>query len=69
MLMNCTCEGDCRAPEVKTMAMDDWQALAVTKVGAECRAGFICQVHAGDLDGDGLADDAVVKLWHARGAS
>ena len=54
------------APDAKTMAMDDWQALAVTKVGADS-SGTYLQVHAGDLDGDGLADDAVVKLACARG--
>ena len=42
-----------------TMAMDDWHTLAVTGVDP---SGTYLQVHAGDLDGDGLPDDAVVKL-------
>jgi hypothetical protein len=49
------------APSSKPMAMDDWQSFAVTKVGADS-SGTYLQVHAGDLDGDGLPDDAVLKL-------
>jgi hypothetical protein len=54
------------APNAKPMAMDDWQSLAVTKVGADS-SGTYLQVHAGDLDGDGLPDDAVLKLACAAG--
>jgi len=48
----------------KTMAMDDWHALAVTGVDP---SGTYLQVHAGDLDGDGLPEVAVVKLTCAAG--
>lgn len=49
------------APDGKTMAMDDWHTLAVTGVAADSTGTYL-QVHAGDLDGDGTPDDAVVKL-------
>ena len=52
------------APDGKTMAMDDWHTLAVTAVDP---SGTYLQVHAGDLDGDGLPDDAVVKLACSAG--
>lgn len=52
------------SPGGKTMAMDDWQTLAVTGVDP---TGAYLQVHAGDLDGDGKPDDAVVKLTCAAG--
>lgn len=54
------------APDGKTMAMDDWHTLSVTGVGSDS-AGTYLRVHAGDLDGDGLPDDAVVKLVCAAG--
>ena len=51
------------APSVsKTMAMDDWQTLTITEVGGEASGPLYVQAHAGDLDGDGVPDDAVVKL-------
>lgn len=46
----------------KTMAPDDWHTLAIYGVGAEANGPLYLQVHAGDLDGDGLPDDAVLKL-------
>jgi len=54
-------------PDGKTMAMDDWHTLAITGVGGEANGPLYLQVHAGDLDGDGLPDDAVVKLVCASG--
>lgn len=46
----------------KTMAMDDWHALAITSVGGEANGPVYLRVHGGDLDGDGKADDAVLKI-------
>jgi hypothetical protein len=55
------------APDGKTMAMDDWHALAITGVSGEASGPLYLRVQAGDLDGDGTADDAVVKLVCAAG--
>lgn len=55
------------APGAKTMAMDDWHAMAITAVAGEPAGPVYLQVHAGDLDGDGAPDDAVVKLACAAG--
>ena len=55
------------APDGKTMAMDDWHALAITGVAGEASGPLYLRVQAGDLDGDGTADDAVVKLVCAAG--
>lgn len=46
----------------KTMATDDWRSVAIYGVGGEAKGPIYLQVHAGDLDGDGLPDDAVLKL-------
>jgi len=46
----------------KTMAMDDWHAMAITGVAGESSGPVYLRVQAGDLDGDGKADDAVLKL-------
>ena len=46
----------------KTMAMDDWHTLAITGVTGESGGPLYLRVHAGDLDGDGIPDDAVVEL-------
>src|SRR5215208_2820617 len=51
----------------KTMALDDWHALAIYGVGAEAGGPLYLQVHAGDLDGDGRPDDAIMKLVCADG--
>ena len=51
----------------KTMALDDWHPLAVYEVGATAGGPLYLRVHAGDLDGDGRADDAVLKLVCADG--
>lgn len=50
--------------EGKTMASDDWHSLTILEVGAEPAAGapHYLRVAAGDLDGDGRADDAILKL-------
>lgn len=51
------------APSVgKTSAMDDWHQLAITEVGGETDGPLYVRVQADDLDGDGKADDAVLKL-------
>jgi hypothetical protein len=55
------------APDSKTSAMDDWHTLAITGVGGEANGPLYLQVHGGDLDGDGLPDDAVLKLVCAAG--
>jgi len=55
------------APDAKTMAMDDWQTLAITGVAGESGGPLYLRVQAGDLDGDGKADDAVMKLVCAAG--
>ena len=51
----------------KTMALDDWHPLAIYGVGAVDQGPLYLQVHAGDLDGDGRVDDAVLKLLCADG--
>ena len=51
----------------KTMAVDDWHALSIYGVAADGRGPTYLQVHAGDLDGDGLPDDAIVRLTCAAG--
>jgi len=51
----------------KTMAMDDWHQLAIYGVGGDASGPIYLQVHAGDLDGDGTSDDAVLKLSCADG--
>jgi hypothetical protein len=52
----------------KTMASDDWQSLSVYGVAADSTGPIYLQVHAGDLDGDGAPDDAVLKLDCTGGA-
>ncbi|HJQ18686.1 MAG TPA: hypothetical protein VJ859_17020 [Allosphingosinicella sp.] len=51
----------------KTMGVDDWHAMAIYGVGGEAGGPTYLQVHAGDLDGDGTPDDAVLKLVCADG--
>ncbi|HKT14088.1 MAG TPA: hypothetical protein VJR87_01640 [Allosphingosinicella sp.] len=51
----------------KTMGVDDWHSLAIYGVGGEASGPFYLQVHAGDLDGDGVRDDAVLRLVCADG--
>jgi hypothetical protein len=46
----------------KTMASDDWHKLAIYGVASDPNGPVYLQVHAGDLDGDGALDDAVLKL-------
>jgi hypothetical protein len=46
----------------KTMAMDDWHALTIIGVGGEASGPLYLRVHGDDLDGDGKADDAVLRL-------
>ena len=55
------------APDGKTMAMDDWHTLAITGVTGESGGPLSLRVHAGDLDGDGIPDDAVVELTCTAG--
>ncbi len=54
-------------PDGKTSAMDDWHKLAITGVAGEASGPLYLHVQAGDLDGDGLPDDAVLKLVCAAG--
>jgi hypothetical protein len=56
--------------EGKTMASDDWHSLTILEVGAEPAAGapHYLRVAAGDLDGDGRADEAIHKLSCDGGA-
>ncbi|WP_309602396.1 hypothetical protein [Sphingomonas sp.] len=52
------------APEAKTMAHDDWLPATIISVGSPSPtspATYIV-VQAGDLDGDGVSDDAYLKL-------
>jgi hypothetical protein len=59
------------APAVgKTMALDDWHAMTILAVGQESpnQPPFYLHVATGDLDGDGLPDEAYLKLVCAGGA-
>ena len=57
------------APDAKTMAMDDWHTLEIVSVGVQPpnHSPAYLEVHAGDLDGDGLPDDAYLRLTCAAG--
>src|SRR5437764_1274192 len=52
------------APDAKTTAMDDWHTLEIVSVGVQPpnHSPAYLEVHAGDLDGDGLPDDAYLRL-------
>lgn len=53
----------------KPMAQDDWQSMTILEVGGSARGGpHYLRVAAGDLDGDGRADEAFLKLVCADGA-
>ena len=57
----------------KPGAVDDWQAMTITKVARSSRSSsssspIYLWVSAGDLDGDGAVDEAVVKL-HCDGGT
>jgi len=54
-------------PDGKTMMADDWHALNIVSVGLSQDGPIYLDVHAGDLDGDGSADDAYLKLVCADG--
>ncbi len=53
----------------KTMASDDWHTMKILSVGrdASARPPYYVRVQAGDLDGDGIADQADLKLVCADG--
>ena len=52
----------------KTMGADDWQAMTILSVGSGSHGSpYYLRVAAGDLDGDGLADEAYLKLDCADG--
>jgi len=55
------------APDVKTMGMDDWERLTIAGVDRNESGPYYLDVHAGDLDGDGMPDDAYLKLVCADG--
>jgi len=50
----------------KTAALDDWHAMTILEVGGESGPYYL-RVKTGDLDGDGRADEAVVKLLCSDG--
>jgi len=52
----------------KTTALDDWHMLSITGVSGDADGTLYLRVQADDLDGDGKADDAVLKLACAAGA-
>jgi len=52
----------------KTAALDDWHTLAITGVSGDADGAVYLRVQADDLDGDGKADDPVIKLGCAAGA-
>ena len=52
----------------KTMALDDWHSLTILEVGGGAPGGpHYLRVAAGDLDSDGRADEAYLKLVCADG--
>lgn len=55
--------------DAKTAAMDDWHVMTILEVGRESpsRQPYYLRVAAGDLDGDGIADEAYLKLDCADG--
>lgn len=57
------------APDAKATAMDDWHTLEIVSVGVQPpnHSPAYLEVHAGDLDGDGLPDDAYLRLTCAGG--
>jgi hypothetical protein len=65
MLLAAAPQADARKEPV-----DDWQAVSITEVArADSTAGpLYLKVHAGDLDGDGAADDAVLRISCTNGA-
>jgi hypothetical protein len=50
----------------KAAALDDWHAMTILEVGGETGPYYL-RVKTGDLDGDGRADEAYVKLLCADG--
>lgn len=51
----------------KTAALDDWNAMTILEVGGGA-APYYLRVKTGDLDGDGRADEAYLKLVCGGGA-
>jgi hypothetical protein len=57
------------AADGKTMAQDDWHTFSVIQVGGTAAGSpNYLRVAAGDLDGDGRADEAFLRLDCAGGA-
>lgn len=54
----------------KVVATDDWQTLSIVAVGRDAPSGpiFLKVQAIADLDGDGRADDAVVRVTCADGS-
>ena len=52
------------------MGADDWHNFSITAVGVDTpgKSPYYVRGSAGDLDGDGLADEAVLKLTCTGGA-
>lgn len=55
--------------DAKTMGMDDWHEMTILGVGRESpsRPTYYLRVKTGDLDGDGLPDEAYLKLLCSDG--
>lgn len=54
----------------KTMASDDWQTMTVRGVSVEPgRYDTYLQVSTGDVDGDGISDQGVIKMVCSKGAA
>lgn len=51
----------------KIAGLDEWHAMTIYGVAGDSSGPTYVQVHAGDLDGDGIPDDAVVRLTCAAG--
>lgn len=54
-------------PDGKTMSIDDWQAATITHAASDA-APLYLRIMAGDLDGDGVADEAAIKLVCSGGS-
>lgn len=52
----------------KVEATDDWVGLSILAVGSAAQSPYYLRVAAGDLDGDGLADEAYLRLTCAGNA-
>jgi len=51
----------------KTMGVDAWPFMTILEVGSPSQSPYYLRVAAGDLNGDGVADEAYLKLVCADG--